>query len=684
MIPLFALLACSTSTEPLGLEAASKAEAPSVAHEPARDADVTQRLAVAPNTPSADEKAALRRWFPETFLWRPSVLTGPSGEATVDTQLPDTLTTWRILALAHDRRGHQSGATLEVRTALPVNVEILGPSWLYEGDTLDVFARIGTTDAPFSGTVELRTEGPLTGSAGRTVTLEPRANTLVRLPITATEVGEGRLRAVLRGEDVTDAVERTVVIRPQGRPVRTHERGTLSQPYVLTSPEGKHHRLDVYLFPGPVSFLTAEKERLGDRPGVYGFALARHLEAHTGAERDLRLRSWQTLVRRARSSSLGGALVLLTALGPEPHDPAVRAVYRRSLEQVERAQRGDGSWAFRPDAPVRDVILLTAALGRTLPASHEAARRRAAGALERLLPHVEDAHTAAWVLASGLLPDDLRKPLEETLLAQIVTDGDRRRPTVRPDVQGPLGPADPTEQIAVAWLALEPRDDLPWRADLLAELLDRWTPTDGLGATWPGLLGLEAIHRGLPPLEEPVQVTLEGDRGTRTTTSLDPARPTSRAAFHVDGPGPFILRATPPHPGLLFNATHTVWLGFTGTEKLDGIDVQVHGGPFRAGHPGSVRIVAAAPGGTPLVLEQGLPAGTHVEIPASTSASLTDRTIHQDRVILHTRPFQPGETMELELRVIPAYAGRFTTPALVVRAGHQKAEMAPLRWVVSR
>ena len=54
-------------------------------------------------------EAKSRAWFPETFLFEPLVVTDDGGSARVHVRVPDRLTTWRILALAHSRDGAQAG-----------------------------------------------------------------------------------------------------------------------------------------------------------------------------------------------------------------------------------------------------------------------------------------------------------------------------------------------------------------------------------------------------------------------------------------------------------------------------------------------------------------------------------------------------------------------------------------------
>ncbi|MCK6551511.1 hypothetical protein L6R52_37090 [Myxococcota bacterium] len=67
-----------------------------------------------------EPSAPARAWFPETFLFQPLVPTDETGRAKVEVLVPDRLTTWRVLALAHSRDGAQAGAEASFLGTLPV------------------------------------------------------------------------------------------------------------------------------------------------------------------------------------------------------------------------------------------------------------------------------------------------------------------------------------------------------------------------------------------------------------------------------------------------------------------------------------------------------------------------------------------------------------------------------------
>lgn len=80
-----------------------------------------------PGTTAPTEAAPTRAWFPETFLFEPLVVTDATGLAQVSVKVPDRLTTWRVLALAHSRSGAQGGAVTSFLGTLPVYVDPIVP-----------------------------------------------------------------------------------------------------------------------------------------------------------------------------------------------------------------------------------------------------------------------------------------------------------------------------------------------------------------------------------------------------------------------------------------------------------------------------------------------------------------------------------------------------------------------------
>ena len=120
---------------------------------------------------------------------------------------------------------------------------------------------------------------------------------------------------------------------------------------------------------------------------------------------------------------------------------------------------------------IRGVLVETAFAARTLSPDQTGARTRAAGALRRNLRHVDDAYTAAGVLASGLLDGDDAAALQKLIIDAAVDAGDGRKTmAVPPNAINPWGWA-PAKSEVLAWTVLALPADVAWRADLVGELM---------------------------------------------------------------------------------------------------------------------------------------------------------------------------------------------------------------------
>jgi hypothetical protein len=662
-------------------------------------------VAEAPEEEPAAERT--RAWFPEAFLWQPLVETGPDGTATVPFTVPDSLTTWRVLALAHDRAGQQTGAVTTFSSTLPVYVEPVVPGWLYAGDRLVLPVQVmNNTSAPVSGALTVEATGPLSGLGTASVTLGAGSSDVRALPLTATGAGEARLTARFRAGDHADAAERVVPVLPTGRPVVATAGGTLTdeRPFRVPVAEGADpstQELEVVLFGGPLAVVQAELGRLsaGARPldPAYGFALAARavsLGEASGAPvspdvvRRVRLLAWQRVVRDARAADPGVAADLLASLRGELGVEAAGPMRTTLVRALVDGQRADGTWGRRPTAPLQEVLVNTAWAGRVLPEDQRAARLRASAALERFLHEVKDPYTAAVVLASGLVDGDAASALRATL-----TDAVRRADDGTPSIDVPAGVVNPwgvrpaaSEVAAFAVLALP---DGPERRDLAATLLSAWSAADGFGAGRVDCLALEAVALALPPTTSPVTVSVSADGEVVASGRWDPARPGEPLLLQARPPAgaSLTLRAEPPLAGAAFVATRRSWVPWSDADRLPGVDVTVEPGALAAGQPGSVAVEVVAPARRVVTVELPLPAQTAVQedeiLAANPGLDAMLVTVHPDRVILVTRAFEPATPQRFVVPVTPAFGGDFATaPVLVSVDREPPVAQRPPRYVV--
>jgi hypothetical protein len=157
---------------------------------------------------------SVRRDFRASATFIPSVITDDKGRARVSFRLPDTLTTYRLMAVTaaeDDRFGFAEGRVVASR---PIMARPALPRFLRAGDTFEAGVVLSTKGiAKTSATVEMTAEGvALSGEARKTVDLLPGQPVEVRFPVTASKVGKAkiafRVRAAGDGKaSLEDAVE---------------------------------------------------------------------------------------------------------------------------------------------------------------------------------------------------------------------------------------------------------------------------------------------------------------------------------------------------------------------------------------------------------------------------------------------------------------------------------------------
>ena len=650
-----------------------------------------------------------RSWFPKAFLWAPQLQTGSDGVASVDVLLPDTLTTWRVLGLAHDNAGQQAGTVHEFKGTLPLYVSPVVPGWLFTGDQLVLPVQaVNTTSDTIAATVEVTADGALSGRGVAAVQLEPAGSRVRSIPLVASGAGTARVEASLFAEGRFDSAERTIPVTPAGRPVERTRVGTLSssRSFDLAAPlvaDPSTDRIEVSVFPGPLAVLQLELERLkaGSRPadGAYGFALASRvgdLSSAAGVEVDaatlrrIRILSWQRIARAVAAPDPHEAADLLTSLRDEATHPQVTEILDRLARRVIDGQRADGTWSRTDRATLGGVLVQTAYAVRSLPASEHGARLRAEAAIERHFREVTDAYTAAVILAADLAQGPSHDHLLEIVTQAIETDPDTGERRLEPPAtaHNPWGEYPSTaERIAYCVLALP--EDAPERGDLAALLMQRWRASAGFGAGRADAVALQAVASALGNATDEVVVALQVGGSEVARATLDPTQPHVPAVLAAATEGtdaPFVVTSQPAVAGLSFVATRRSWIPWTNADRLPGVDIAVSATPLRVGRQGTLTIEVAAPSGAALTIEQGLPSGAVVGDGATAAVGAQGATldVRTDRVILTTRPFGAGEVQTFAIPVIPAFAGRFSTgPLLVSQVGATPVPHKPFAWQVA-
>lgn len=706
------------------------------------------RSVSAPPEAASRERAdapATRAWFPESFLFAPQVVTDPRGAATVSVRVPDRLTTWRVLALAHDKQGGTAGAIHTFDSRLPLSVEAVVPAHLTSGDVIRLPIQVtNATREAVPARLMVDVEGATLLAAPDVVEVPASGSAVAWCTVQAEASGEARMRVRLESEKGRDAFIQVFSVQPSGRQVEQSRTGTLAAARRLDligpadlDPDSARARLVVH--PGALAVLRSELATASGRDGLdetayaltLGTAGAGLLETlglvptttgPTGPEREagealtrLRSRAGQRAMRAARSPGLLVALRLAEPALATPDNEAVHRLGQRLARSLVQAQRPDGSYVLTAGRQTTQRMVVTTAAAAEVatrlaaveglpPAAaarmdREAAlvRVRAAGVFERNAAVVTDPYSAAAMLASGSLEGDAAEAAQQRIEAalQLEADGSRVLPVPAGVVGMDGSPPSQAEATAIAAIALaERRPNLA--ADLGAAVLGSWRPGLGWGDGAADLRGLQAVlalFREPLPAEVAITISRDGKEIARRTLRDAALRDLSVLEVPVEdaaGLHSWTVAAEPPVPGLGFAFTLASWVPWTEASGPSGLELGlVLPQTLTVGQPTTVEVAASAPAGDALTMTMPLPPGIVPETPgfdALVSNGVLSSWRADDRgVTLIAPPLRPGQPLRVHLPLVPTIAGRFhPAPATLrtARSPDAPARSIPTPWVV--
>lgn len=205
------------------------------------DASVSRNKAVAAEAPAparseesaaSDKNAApaaqdgVRSNFAETAFFMPHLITGKDGLTTLEYEVPDSITTWKMVATA-STKDLQSGRTdAQVISSRDLMVKPFLPRFLREGDISVVTAVVAnTTERELKGSVSVEIEDSVTGKAmnadfglsmaSSPFTCPPKGETTVYFKVKApSRPGPVSFRIKAASDTLTDGELRSIPILP--------------------------------------------------------------------------------------------------------------------------------------------------------------------------------------------------------------------------------------------------------------------------------------------------------------------------------------------------------------------------------------------------------------------------------------------------------------------------------------
>ncbi len=171
---------------------------------------------------NAPEPPRLRQYFPETMLWLPDAVTDENGHLRVDIPVADSITTWRMTALASTQDGRLGSATGGLRVFQDFFIDLDLPLALTVGDEVAVPVGVFNYLAE-PQTVHLELEQAdwfeLLDESSKEITIAANDITVVYFRIRARDFGLRPFKVTALGSAMSDAIQKDVRVYPNGKQI---------------------------------------------------------------------------------------------------------------------------------------------------------------------------------------------------------------------------------------------------------------------------------------------------------------------------------------------------------------------------------------------------------------------------------------------------------------------------------
>ena len=172
--------------------------------------------------PGTSEPPRLRQYFPETMLWLPDAVTDENGHLRVDIPVADSITTWRMTALASTQDGRLGSATGGLRVFQDFFIDLDLPLALTVGDEVAVPVGVFNYLAE-PQTVRLELEPAnwfeLLDESSKEIPIAANDITVAYFRIRAKDFGVHPFKVTAWGSAMSDAIQKDVRVYPNGKQI---------------------------------------------------------------------------------------------------------------------------------------------------------------------------------------------------------------------------------------------------------------------------------------------------------------------------------------------------------------------------------------------------------------------------------------------------------------------------------
>ncbi len=176
-----------------------------------------------PAAPAA-EPVRVRQFFPETLFVNANLLTDERGRASIELDMADSITTWRLTTMGSSAKGALGSTTAPLRVFQDFFVDLDLPVSLTQNDEIEIPVAVYNY-LPEKQTVRLKLETDeqwfevVSDDAEKTVEMQPNQVGVARFRIAAKKIGNHKLTVTARGTKLSDAIQRVIEVRPDGKEI---------------------------------------------------------------------------------------------------------------------------------------------------------------------------------------------------------------------------------------------------------------------------------------------------------------------------------------------------------------------------------------------------------------------------------------------------------------------------------
>lgn len=666
----------------------------------------------------------VRQFFPETLYSNPSVITDGSGRGEIGLTVADSITNWRVSALASSMNGEIGSADSPLRVFQDFFIDLDLPVAVTQGDSISIPVALYNylpREQEVRMTLKPEPWFEIKGENTKLAKLAPNQVIAVYFPVKITKLGKHTLTVEARSDSAADAIKKDLTVNPNGEERNNVISGVLSKNTSATvnlpAPAIKGaSKLLVKLQPGALSQVVDGLDSLLGVP--YGcfeqtssitypnILVLKYLNAANKDNPKIRMKAEQYInmgYQRLLTFEVAGggfdwyggdhANTILTAYGVMMFADMAdvikidKRVIKRAVDLLERRQASDGSWRFAEFGNINSIssdVTLTAYVAWALSEAgygNNDSVRRAIGYLNRRIDEDYDPYTVA-LIANAMVSS--KKADASAILSRLAksakTKAERAswssKASTLTNGYGNVARTETTALAACAFLASGNHPELAGKS--LNELIATRNQSGGWETTQSTVLALKALCAGSKTGKMgkgDIKITVNGKAaGTikLNGSNSDVTRIADVTEFAQPGANRINIQATgDARPAYQVVSRYFMPWPEIFKPKSEPLAITVNYGKLKVEQDGIVDVSATIKSNSGIVkmaiVDLGLAPGFAVvkeDLESLRTKMLIDRyEVAPRQIILYLRDIKPNKPVKLNYRLRALYPVKATVPA---------------------